>query len=110
MFGTGLIPFAVVRVLVLAQEVGVDPDSSALPGGPQLQRIVNGIAGFSLIGLVLTAIAGAVWWAAGNAGGQYQAIANGKRMVLISLAGAMVIGAAAALINFFQALGRGVSG
>lgn len=110
MVGYRLLRSAVLHMAVLAQQVDVDPDSSALPGGPELQRIVNGIAGFSLIALAGTAVAGAVWWAAGNAGGQYQAIANGKRMVLISLAGAMVIGAAAALINFFQALGNGVGG
>ena len=94
-----------VAVVSLAQEVHVSPDPGALPGGAQLQRIVNGLAGFSLIALVGAAVVGAVAWAIGASGGQYGAISAGKRTVLIALVGALIVGAAPALVNFFRALG-----
>ncbi len=92
------------RRLVLAQ-VSVTPDSGALPGGAQLQQIVNGIAAFALIALVGAMIGGAVWWASSQANGNYSGISGGKRMVLVSAAGAIVVGGAAALVNFFTAMG-----
>ena len=92
-------------VPVLAQ-VNVQPDPSALPGGAQLQQIVNGVAAFSLVVLVGAVIAGAVLWAYGSATSTYNNINGGKRMVLISALGAIIVGGAAALINFFTAMGR----
>ncbi len=91
-------------VPVLAQ-VKVSPDSRALPGGAQLQQIVNGVAAFSLVILVGAVIAGAVMWAYGSATSSYNNINGGKRMVLISALGAVIVGGAAALINFFTAMG-----
>ena len=91
-------------VPVLAQ-VSVQPDASALPGGAQLQQIVNGVAAFSLVVLVGAVIAGAVLWAYGSATSTYNNINGGKRMVLISALGAIIVGGAAALINFFTAMG-----
>ena len=91
-------------VPVLAQ-VNVEPDASALPGGAQLQQIVNGVAAFSLVVLVGAVIAGAVLWAYGSATSTYNNINGGKRMVLISALGAIIVGGAAALINFFTAMG-----
>ena len=91
---------------VLAQTVRVDPDPKLLPGGAQLQQIVNGLAGLALIALAGAAVAGAVAWAYGSWGSNYQAIGTGKRMVLVSAGAALVVGAAPALINFFRALGN----
>jgi len=90
---------------VLAQ-VSVNPDAGALPGGRQLQQMVNGFAAFALVVLVGAVIGGAVWWASGSSTGNYNAINGGKRMVLISALGAVIVGGAAALINFFTAMGR----
>lgn len=86
-------------------QVNVEPDASALPGGAQLQQIVNGVAAFSLVVLVGAVIAGAVLWAYGSATSTYNNINGGKRMVLISALGAIIVGGAAALINFFTAMG-----
>lgn len=96
---------AAVLAPVLAQ-VSVTPDAGALPGGRQLQQMVNGFAAFALVVLVGSVIGGAVWWASGSSTGNYNAINGGKRMVLMSALGAIIVGAAAALINFFTAMGR----
>lgn len=82
--------------------VDITPDSSGLPGGPQLQKVVNGLAYLSLIALVGGVVAGAVWWGIGSAGGNPVQAAGGKRMVAISLLGAVIVGGAAGLINFFN--------
>ena len=100
-----LVAYAMAEASLLAERVRLTPDSGTLPGGPQLQKLVNGLAGFGLIVLVGAAVAGAVLWAVGSAHSNVQAVHNGKRMVLVALAGAMVIGAAAALVNFAQDLG-----
>lgn len=91
--------------VVLAQTVKLSPDPGALPGGAQLQQIVNGLAGLALIALVGSAVAGAVWWAVGSAGSHSGAILGGKRMVLVAVVAALVVGATPALINFFRSLG-----
>lgn len=88
-----------------AQAVRVSPDPGALPGGAQLQQIVNGLAGLALIALAGAAVAGAVMWAVGASGSHSGAILGGKRMVLVAVAAALVVGATPALINFFRALG-----
>lgn len=89
---------------VLAQ-VRVTPDPGALPGGAQLQQIVNGLAGLALIALAGAAVTGAVWWAWGASNSHPGAIVSGKRMVLVAAGAALVVGATPALINFFRALG-----
>lgn len=93
---------------VAAQAVDISPDSSGLPGGPQLQKVVNGLAYLSLIALVGGVVAGAVWWGVGSAGSNPVQAASGKRMVAISLLGAVIVGGAAGLINFFNTLGSGI--
>lgn len=89
-------------------QVSVSPDAGAIPGGAQLQRLINGITWFGLLILVGAGVVGAVWWAAGQAQGNPHAVSAGKRMVMVSLFGAMVTGAAAALVNFFHGLGTQV--
>jgi hypothetical protein len=91
--------------VVVAQTVKVSPDPGALPGGAQLQQIVNGLAGMALIALAGAAVAGAVLWAVGAGGSHSGAILGGKRMVLVAVAAALVVGATPALINFFRSLG-----
>lgn len=85
--------------------VSVTPDVGALPGGGQLQQLVNGTAAFALIVLAGAIIGGAVLWAAGSAGGNYNQIGAGKRMVILAVVGSVIIGGSAALVNFFTALG-----
>lgn len=101
-------PLGLREVHTVAQDVEVSPDSEGLPGGPQLQKVVNGLAYLSLIALVGGVVAGAVWWGIGSAGNNPVQAASGKRMVAISLLGAVIVGGAAGLINFFNTLGEGI--
>jgi len=85
--------------------VTVAPDVTALPGGTQLQQLVNGAAAFALIVLVGAVVVGAVVWAFGSAQANYQQIGGGKRTVVLGVIGSVIVGGAAALVNFFTALG-----
>lgn len=89
----------------LLAQVDVSPDINALPGGRQLEQLVDGSAAFALVVLVGAIVGGAVLWAVGAAGTNYGQVGAGKRMVLLGMFGAVIVGGAAALVNFFTALG-----
>ena len=92
---------------VLAQ-VSVNPNSGSIPGGPQLQQIVDGIAGFALIGSVAALVIAAVVWAFGSHAQNPHHTQAGKRGVIMSAGAAGIVGASAALVNFFVHLGGAV--
>lgn len=102
-------PASAVADTPIVLAVDITPDASGLPGGPQLQKIVNGLAYLSLIALVGGVVAGGVWWGVGSGTGNSVQAAGGKRMVAICLLGAVIVGGAAGLINFFNTLGEGIS-
>jgi uncharacterized protein DUF6112 len=90
----------------LPGHVSLDPSVSALPGGGTLQQLVNGVAGWALVGALAALVVGAVAWALGaHAHNVHQAM-SGRRAVLSSAAAALLIGAAPILINFFFHAGR----
>src|SRR5436305_4369684 len=93
-----------VLLPVLAQ-VTVSPNSGSLPGGPQLEQVVNGLAAFALIGSVAGLIIAAVVWAFGAHSQNPHHAHVGKRGVLFAAGAAGVIGASAALVNFMVNLG-----
>jgi hypothetical protein len=90
--------------------VSVTPNVGDGPGGDALQKIVNWIAGVSILGcLVALIVAGATWGFAHRQGLTGQETAA-KKAAGWALAGALVIGASAGLINFFVSAGGTVSG
>ena len=88
--------------------VNINPDPGKLPGGPQIQTLLDGLGGWalfaSLAGLLISSIA----WALGSFGGNYHAVSRGKTGVLVCAATALIAGAAAPIINFFSNLGSQV--
>jgi hypothetical protein len=51
---------------------------------------------------------GAAFWAIGSRSSNYGAVGNGKSMVFGGAIGAALIGASAALVNFFFTAGSGI--
>lgn len=88
--------------------INLDPSLSALPGGGTLQHLVNGLAGWALIGSLAALVVGAVAWAIGSHAHNVSQSMAGRRAVLVSGAAALLIGAAPALITFFFNTGRGL--
>lgn len=88
--------------------VNVQPNPNGLPGTPALEKLVNGLAALALLGCVAGVLIGAAQWALGSRSNNYSHASDGKSKVLYGLLGAFVIGAGAALINFFYSSGQAV--
>lgn len=95
-------------MVTLAQKVDLNPDAGELPGGEVLQSLTNGIAGFALIFCLIGLVLSAGLWALGSNSNNYQQTFVGKRGFAVCAMGALLIGAAAAIINFFYGAGQGV--
>ena len=88
--------------------VAVDPNSK-LPGTAQLTSLVGGLMTWVLLACVLAILAGASAWGFGARSGHFGASQQGRLMVLGGVAGAMITGAAAALVNFGFGVGTTVN-
>ena len=81
---------------------------SVAPGTPALEKLINGLAALALLACVAGVLIGAAQWALGSKSNNYSHSSDGKSKVLYGLLGAFVIGAGAALINFFYNSGSAV--
>src|SRR5664280_3329930 len=85
--------------------VSVTPNLGDGPGGEALQKIVNWIAAVSLLGCLIALSAAGATFGFAHRQGLTVAEPASKKAAGWALAGALVIGAAAGLINFFVAAG-----
>lgn len=85
----------------------VDPNSK-LPGTAQLTNLVGGLMTWVLLACVVAVLAGAAAWGFGARSGHFGASQQGRLMVIGGVAGAMITGAATALINFGFGIGATV--
>lgn len=97
-----------VSNLLLAQRVQLNPDADKLPGGEVLQSLTDGIAGFALIFCLIGLVVSAGLWALGSNSNNLQQTMVGKRGLMVCALGAILIGAAAAIVNFFYGAGQNV--
>lgn len=100
--------FVKAQLLASAAAVKVKPNPNGLPGVPALEKLVNGIAALALLACALGLLVGAAQWALGSKSNNYGHASDGKSKVLYALLGAFVVGAGAALINFFYDSGTAV--
>ncbi len=84
------------------------PDPSGLPGSTQLEKLVNGLMFWALLGCLAGLVVSAGVWAMASNSGNYHHAGAGKKGVLFAAVGALLVGAAPAIINFFEAAGGGV--
>lgn len=85
--------------------VDVNPDPSGLPGGAQLQQILDGLGGWALFAALGGLLISVMVWSLGSFGGNYHAVSRGKTGVLVCGAAAVIAGGAAPIINFCANLG-----
>lgn len=88
--------------------VSLNPSTTALPGSAALQQLANGIAAWALVGALIALLLGAGLWAVGSHTQNMHQSSQGRRAVVTSLAAAVMIGAAPALVNFFFKTGLSV--
>lgn len=94
--------------LLAATRLGGDPNAGGLPGSEALQSLVGGIAFWALLAALAGLIISAAVWALSSHAGNYHHAGVGKRGTLISAGAALLIGAAPAVIAFFEDLGNTV--
>jgi hypothetical protein len=92
----------------LTRDVNTHPDPTGLPGGTTLQHLLNGLVFVGLLSCVAGVVVGGATWFLGSQAGNFTAAVGGRRAVLAGMVGALVIGAAAAIVNFFFTAGSGV--
>ncbi len=84
--------------------ITVNPNSN-LPGTPQLFQLVGGLMTWVLLACVAAVLAGAATWGFGARMGHYASSQHGRTMVLGGAVGALVAGAAVAVVNFAFGVG-----
>lgn len=88
--------------------VSTHPDPTGLPGGAALQDLLNGLVFVGLLSCAAAVVVGGATWFVGSQAGNFAAAIGGRRAVLAGMVGALVIGAAAAIVNFFFSAGSAV--
>jgi hypothetical protein len=88
--------------------VSVSPNNN-LPGTAQLTQLIGGMMTWVLLACVVAVLVGAAAWGFGARFGHYSSQQSGRMMVLGGAVGALVAGAATALVNFGFHLGGTVS-
>src|SRR4029450_8073805 len=96
--------------MIVAQQVNFTPDFDAIPGAGPVQQLINGIGAFALLLALVGIIIGGAMWGGGSLSSTYHQAAVGKRATLYSVVGAIIVGAAAALVNWAFSLGQTAEG
>lgn len=97
-----------VNQLLASAAVKVNPNSHGLPGLSAAEKLVDGLAAFVLLGCVAGALLGIAQWVLGSRANNYTQADSGRTKVAIAAGGAFIVGALAAIINFFVTAGGAV--
>jgi hypothetical protein len=89
-------------------QVHLEPKDGALPGMQAVEKLVDGLAEYILIACFAGALFGIGQWVLGSRTNNYSQTDSGKAKVAIAAAGAFLVGALPAIINFFTTAGGGV--
>jgi hypothetical protein len=87
-------------------DINLTPDPQALPGGSTLQGIANGVMAFALVVTGIAFLVSAATWGLAGLSGNVQFASMGRRGVGAALVAALLIGAAATIVNFFFKTGQ----
>ncbi len=96
---------AVLFVLLPAGDPGITPNESGLPGLPVVRQIVGALLTWGLVACVAGLVVSVITWAVARQQGNYGYASGAKTGVLVSVAGALLIGGANAIVTFFSGLG-----
>ena len=94
--------------LIADAGIGGTPDPNGLPGSSALQSLISGIAFWALLAALGGLLISAAVWALSSHSGNYHHSAVGRRGTIVSAVAAFIVGAAPAIINFFENLGTTV--
>jgi len=91
-----------------ASGIGGQPDPNGPPGSSALQQLISGLAFWALLASLAGLFVSAIVWALSAHSGNYHHASAGRRGTIISAVAAFLVGAAPAIVNFFENLGRTV--
>jgi len=95
-------------LLILAPTLGVTvppPSPDKLPGSTELSNLVAGVEYLALLILVGAMAWNATTWAVGHQAGNAWHVQSGKEGLLKAVGGAILVGAASGLVNYFWGIG-----
>lgn len=95
-------------MLTVLAQVSAKPDASGLPGSSVAEKLVNGLFFYTLLGCLAGLLLSVLIWVFSSRAQNYHHAATGRQGTIIAAGGALIAGAAPALINFFQTLGSQV--
>ncbi|HEX9342931.1 MAG TPA: DUF6112 family protein [Actinomycetota bacterium] len=93
------------QLLAAKLNIHMTPNFSGIPAAGPIQTIIDDLGAFALFLSLAGIIIGGAMWGVGSLSSNYHQAAVGKRATLYSVAGAIVIAAAAALVNWAFQLG-----
>lgn len=96
------------ELLTVLAQVSAKPDPNGLPGSDVAERLVNGLFFYTLLGCLAGLLISIVVWVFASRAQNFHHAASGRQGTIIAFFGALIAGAAPALINFFQNLGEQV--
>src|SRR5881227_1621892 len=96
------------NLLIAASGIGGAPNPNGLPGSAALEKLVSGVAFWALLAALGGLLISAGVWALSSHSGNYHHTSMGRRGTVISAVAAFLVGAAPAIIAFFEDLGRTV--
>ena len=96
------------NLVLAATGVGGQPDPSGLPGSSALETLISGLAFWALLASLGGLLISAAVWALSAHSGNYHHATVGRRGTIISAAAAFLVGAAPAIVAFFEDLGKTV--
>ena len=88
--------------------INVEPNADGLPGISALSHMVGGLLTLGLVAAVAGVALSAITWALGSNSSNPHVAGRGKNGVLIAGAAALLIGAANALVTFFNHAGSAI--
>jgi Family of unknown function (DUF6112) len=96
------------NLVLAATGVGGQPDPNGLPGSSALETLISGLAFWALLASLGGLLISAAVWALSAHSGNYHHATVGRRGTIISAAAAFLVGAAPAIVAFFEDLGKTV--
>lgn len=94
--------------IVAATGIGGKPDPNGLPGTSALESLISGVAFWALLAALAGLLVSSAVWALSSHSGNYHHASIGRRGTLVSAAAAFLVGAAPAIVAFFEDLGKTV--
>jgi hypothetical protein len=92
----------------LLAAISATPNPNGLPGSNVAERLINGLFFYTLLGCLAGLLISVLVWVFSSRAQNYHHASVGRQGTMVAGVGALVAGAAPALIHFFQGLGSQV--